>query len=242
MSETENNSLVGFSTSSESSTDHDMATDDPTDYNAHKRKRADTNPDELAPASNRSFNMPLPQLPQNQLGITLGDFSPSPTSRPNINLDHPLSIPQLDYNAPISPLQYGSATSTPRSSNLNQLTNQPHHGEATPQPPLHDVKDIKVTGFLGDNPLIGIKTKSIISWKKIPGHKALIYPHDSSFDEPTKVRTGKQLELAIASHLKKTGHVVTAPKPAEGVEGRKPINRRPWVFLTLGAEGVLPRE
>ena len=225
MSENESNSLVGFSISSDSSANQDMVTDDPSDYNGHKRKRADTNPDELAPASNRSHNSPLPQsIPQNQLGITLGDFSPTIADS-----DYPLTRLQLEPNMSTPSPQRSADASTPRTP--DQRTNPPTREDNTNLTTIQEVKDIKVTGFLGDNPLIGIETKSIISWKKIPGFKALVYPHDSSFEETTKVKTGKQLELAIASHLKKTGHVVTAPKPAEGVEDRRPINRRPWVFL-----------
>lgn len=224
MSESENNSLVAFSAPSETSLDHDMITDDPTDHHANKRKRADTNPDEAAPASNRSFSSSLPRpSPHNQLGITFGDLSP--ISSPTTNLES--SLPTMT----VTSQQNEAATSTPRTSTPNQLTNPPNQGDIPSRPPSYEVKDLKITGFIGDNPLIGIETRHIVSWKKIPGPKAIVYPHDASFNETTKVRTGKQLELAITSYLKRTGHVVTAPKPTDGVEERKPFNRRPWVFL-----------
>jgi hypothetical protein len=60
-----------FTSLDSSPTDQDMETDDPPDQLANKRKRADTNPEDInTPPSQCSFNTPLPQNPvPNQLGI-----------------------------------------------------------------------------------------------------------------------------------------------------------------------------
>jgi hypothetical protein len=202
-----------------SQADQDMITDDFPDNQSQKRKRTNTNPDELdSPASQRSFT----GLPPNQLGISLNSPTiPQEPRLPHIQLGANISTTALRNNP--------TASSSPRYSSHSPLLYQdPNTPGRLPSP---NIKDLDVTGFLGDNTLIGIDPKSISTWRNIQGFKALVYPHDAAFSDNDKVKIGAQMSQAVTFFLNVNGPVVTAPKAADSFLNRKAENRRPWCYL-----------
>jgi hypothetical protein len=196
-----------------------MITDDLSESQSQKRKRTNTNPEELGtPPSQRLCNV---GLPPNQLGISLN----SPTN----SQDTHLSQIQLGANVSTTLLRNKVVASTPRTTSHSPA---PSHGSNTAgRPPPTGIRDLDVTGFLGDNPLIGIDPKAINTWKNIQGNKALVYPHDAAYSDDDKVKIGAQMAQAISHHLNSSGLIVTAPKIADAFRTRKAENRRPWCYL-----------
>ena len=249
MSTSENNSLVDFSSSSSqasnidnqtiahqliptpnffaglenSQNDQEMSLDESPDHSAQKRKRADTNPDNVdTPPSNRSFYAALPQNPpSNQLGI----YNPPPSPGPTLSQIH------LGTNVSTAALTNDATTSTPRSSRHPQPPNRRNTQARLPSP---SIKDIEVTGFIGENPMIGIEPKYINTWKNIQGRKAFIYPHDASYSDGNKVRIGADMARAIALHLGTPAPFVTAPRATPNFDARKSGGFRPWTYLVSG--------
>ncbi|KAF9784731.1 hypothetical protein BJ322DRAFT_1109445 [Thelephora terrestris] len=230
----------------ESSQDpHPMETDDLTtstpDQHATKRKRADTNPDDQgtpSPAMRSTNSQTNQSLPPNQLGLSTGSQNKAPQSSTN--------SPAAESNAQLSRLSLGSTLSTSALRNdtvpsPNRQSQSNHSPYPSSQPRSHQtptintkVVDLEITGFLGENPLIGIHPPSAAGWNSIGDLKALIYPHDASFTEDEKGVTAEQMVLAIALHLNCHRPVVTAPKQAKEFEKRKGGNRRPWVYMITG--------
>ena len=225
-----------------------MDTDDlaayPPDPHANKRKRADTNPDDQGtpPPAMRTPHLQtaFPTPPTNQLGLS--------TDSPDRHSQSASNSPANENNDQLSRLSIGPSLSTaalrndtvpsPRYRNRpNQspyLRTQPER-PYPPTPPLNThIADVEVTGFLGENPLIGINPPSAASWKTIGDLKALVYPHDASFSEEEKGVIAEQMVLAVAHHLNCHRPIVTAPKPAKDFENRKAGNRRPWVYMISG--------
>ena len=206
---------------------------------ANKRKRADTNPDDSgSPATSRIHNVPLPpSLSPNHLGITTNIVNGSPQHHAPTNSGSQLLSLPLDMNVSTGILQDEAMTSTPRTSNHSPLLTKqgrnrlipPANPQANPLTP--NVKDVEVTGFLGDNPLIGIDPRVKNSWKGIQDFKALVYPHDASFDEDNKVIIGTQMERAVSLHLHGLECTITAPTTDAKFNNRNAENRRPWVYL-----------
>ena len=249
MSESENNSLVNLSSSSSQASaldhqavarqliptpnffaglentqsDQEMALEDSPDHNIQKRKRADTNPDDVGtPPSTRSFQSSLPQNPpSNQLGIY---NSPSPGPA--------LSQIHLGANVSTAALTDDAISSTPRSARPPHPANK--RGPYTSRLPTPNVKDLDVTGFIGDNPMIGIEPQYINTWKDIQGNKALIYPHDASYSDENKVKIGADMARAIALHLNAPAPFVTAPGAIVNFDKRKSGGFRPWTYLVSG--------
>ena len=194
--------------------DQDMITDELTEPRATKRKRADTSPDDSdAPASNRSYSVdPLQTPPPNQLGqsgVSLSAHVPHPpsTTTPAIALQNNSSAPR----SPFPEIGFHRRVGT-------RLTKP-------------NIKNVDVTGFLGESPLIGLDPRSVNTWKTIQGFKALVYPHDAAFEEDDKVKIGANMERAVALYLNGASLVVTAPEALSSFVNRKPDNCRPWCYL-----------
>ena len=223
---------------------HPMETDELTaptpDQHANKRKRADTNPDNQGtpPPSMRTPNSQLAQpTPTNQLGLSTNSLDRSPLSTSN--------SPAAENNAQLSRLSLGPNLSTaalrndtipsPRHQTTPNHPPYPHTQHHRPHTALNtNIVDLEITGFLGENPLIGINPPSAASWKTIGDLKALVYPHDASFSEEEKGVIAEQMVLAISHHLNCHRPIVTTPKQAKEFEKRKAGNRRPWVYMISG--------
>ncbi|KAF9781536.1 hypothetical protein BJ322DRAFT_1022947 [Thelephora terrestris] len=235
------NFFAGLESSQDS---HPMETDNLTvstpNQHANKRKRADTNPDDQGTPSpamrstNSQMNNPLPP---NQLGLSTSSHNQTPPSSRNSPAGEnnaQLSRLSLGSNLSTAALQNNSVPSPRRQAQPSQSpypSSQPPRSHQTPSINTN-VTNLKITGFLGDNPLIGINPSSAAGWNSIGDLKALIYPHDASFSEDEKGIIAEQMVLAIAAHLNCHHRpVVTAPKQAKGFKKRKPGNRRPWVYM-----------
>jgi len=206
-----------------------METDDLPDLHANKRKRADTNPDEIdSPSPMRSFSHNLSQsLSQNQLGLSLPDQGyPSMANSPTHG--HQLPSLPLDSNISSAAFQNNAFSSTPIDSPFRQFA-EPTQENANKPP--EKIENLEVTGFIGDNPLVGLDPIIITSWKEINDLKALVYPHDASYSEEDKGLIAEKMELAIAHHLNCHRPLVTTPKAAKNYESRKADNHRPWCYL-----------
>ena len=212
--------------------DHDMVTDDPPNQHKNKRKRSDAGPEELStPVSARSFTSPLLQNPPpNQLGISYSGLANTPPS--NSPAYSRTTLPHLPLGTNISTalLQNDMMTSTPK--NLPQSRQVPPTNGKGKSVPTHpspaQVKDVDVTGFIDDSPLIGLDPRVSDNWKSIPGRKAFAYPHDAAYSEDDKTLIGERMEQAIAHHLNGQSPVVTAPRIAPNYEAK---SRRPWCYL-----------
>ncbi|KAF9782883.1 hypothetical protein BJ322DRAFT_1022413 [Thelephora terrestris] len=222
---------------------HPMETDDLTiptsDQHAHKRKRADTNPEDQgtpSPAMRSTKSQSNHPLPPNQLGLSTSSRTqtpPSTTSSPAAE-NTQLSRLSLGSNLSTAALRNDTVPSPGRQSQSNQPQYPPS------QPPRSRVTintrvvNLEITGFLGENPLIGINPPSAAGWKSIGDLKALIYPHDASFVEEEKGVVTESMILVVALHLNCHRPIVTTPKQAKEFKKRKPANRRPWVFMITG--------
>ena len=102
----------------------------------------------------------------------------------------------------------------------------------TPLPPPM-IPDADVTGFAGDNPLLGLHQTVKTSWIGLEEPKALAYPHAASYSEVNKGTTANSIMNAISEHLNGRRPKVTAPTINNTLTGEGD-NRRPWCYLVTG--------
>ena len=193
-----------------------------------KRQRSNTNPED-----------PLPPIPFCLVGgHTDVVLPPAFTPAPATVTTTPATAPPIGRTALAPPSEHHRVR--PIATTFRPYpTNPPSAQVMTTSLPIPDIPDTEITGFAGDNPLIGMDLTMANDWSSLPGPKALAYLHDASFSDEAKLHEAVKLEDAITEFLEGQRPRITAPRIADNFEN-KGQGRRPWCFLvsSLSEENI----
>ncbi|KAF9782105.1 hypothetical protein BJ322DRAFT_1159175 [Thelephora terrestris] len=170
-----------------------METNDQSNQQSSKKKRADTNPDEHG-SSHQSCSPSL-YLSQSPIPNQLGLMFP-PTSTPPA------------YGTPSNtPVPHNPSGIRGRNTMLHRIITSTLIRRDTIPPP-NQLASNSLTDSAPPNDHLQQEESDIVnSWKfKIPGIKGLVYPHDTSYSEDLAGQIAECMEQAISLHLGCTPH------------------------------------